>query len=67
MIHPFKILRSHNEERSKNIQRVLTITDWTGHLHFNQQEISVCNQEVQLVLVDLVVSDRSLLKPALSL
>jgi len=46
----------------KNIQTVLTITDWTGHLQFNQQEISVCNQEAQLRLADLAVSDRSLLK-----
>lgn len=67
MIHPFKTLGSHNGEGSKNIQRVLTITDWTGHLHFNQQEISVCKQEVQLVLMDLVVSDRSLLTPVPSL
>lgn len=40
---------AHDEDTGKNIQTVLTITDWTGHLHFNQQEISVCNQEAQFI------------------
>lgn len=61
-----KYLVAQDENRGRNTQTVLTITDWTGHLHFNQQEISFCNQEAQLTLVDSVVSDRSLLKKLVS-
>lgn len=61
-----KYLVAQDENRGRNTQIVLTITGWTGHLHFNQQEISFCNQEVQLTLVDSVVNDRSLLKKLVS-
>lgn len=61
LIH-IKYLVAKDENKGINTQIVLTITDWTGDLHFNQQEISFCNQEAQLTLADFVVNDRSLLK-----